>query len=212
MIKKSIFSLLLIAAAVTAFAADGRFDVASIDKDIRSGIQNRVVTPLVTEKYEYYEIRGNSEKELRDQMCRNGYTRNDGEKYDSVTSWRWKLDYGYDCAPRACTADSFKVALEITYRYPKWVNSDGAPQPLVNKWDDYIKHLITHENGHRDKAVEAIAELSRAVAALPPAESCAEFDREVRALSHERMEKLNVDQKSYDETTVHGKTQGAVFP
>ena len=212
MIKTSIFSLLLIAAAATTFAADGRFDVASIDKDIRPGIQNSVVTPLVTEKYEYYEIRGNSEKELRGQMSRNGYTFNDGEKYDSVTSWRWKLDYGYDCGPRACTADSFKVALEITYRYPKWVNTDGAPQTLVNKWDYYIKHLITHENGHRDMAVEAAAELSRAVVALPPAESCAEFDREVRALSRERMEKLNADQKSYDETTGHGKTQGAMFP
>jgi hypothetical protein len=26
------------------------------------------------------------------------------------------------------------------------------------------------------------------------------------------MEKLNADEKSYDETTGHGKTQGAVFP
>ncbi len=211
-IKESIFSLLLIAAAATTFAADGRFDVASIDKDIRPGIQNRVVTPLVTEKYEYYEIRGNSEKELRDQMCRNGYTFNDGERYDSVTSWRWKIDYGYDCTPRACTPDSFKVALVIIYRYPKWVHTDGAPQPLVDKWDGYMKNLITHEKGHRDMAVEAAAELSRAVAALPPAASCAEFDREVRALGHERMKKLNADQKSYDETTGHGKTQGAVFP
>lgn len=212
MIKESIFSLLLIAASATTFAAEGRFDVASIDKDIHPGIQNRVVAPVVTEKYEYYEIRGNSEKELRGQMCRNGCTFKDGERYDSVTTWRWKMDYGYDRAPRACTADSFKVALEISYRYPKWVPTDGAPQPLVDKWDGYMKNLITHENGHRDMAVEAAAELSRAVAALPPAASCAEFDRKVRALGRERMAKLNADQKSYDETTVHGKTQGAVFP
>ena len=212
MIKKSIFSLLLIAAAATTFAAEGRFDIASVDKDIRPGIQNRVVAPAVTEKYVYYEIRGNSEKELRGQMCRSGCTFNDGEKYDSVTSWRWKMDYEYDRAPQACTADSFKVVLEISYRYPKWVHTDGASQPLVNKWDGYMKNLITHENGHRDLAVEAAAELSHTVAALSPAASCAELDRELRALGRERMKKLNADEKSYDETTVHGKTQGAVFP
>jgi predicted secreted Zn-dependent protease len=212
MIKKSIFSLLLIAAAVTAFAADDRFDVASIDKDIRPGIQNRVVTPLVTEKYEYYEIRGNSVKELRGQMCRNGCSLNDGERYDSVTSWRWRVNYGYERAPQACTADSFNVALVIIYRYPKWVHTDGAPQPLVDKWDGYMKNLITHENGHRDLAVEAATELSRALDALPPARSCADLDREVQALGRKRMAKLNADQKSYDETTVHGKTQGAIFP
>jgi predicted secreted Zn-dependent protease len=212
MIKESIISLLFIAAAATAFAAEDRFDVASVDKNNHPGIQNRVVAPVVTEKYEYYEIRGNSEKELRGQMCRNGCAFNDGEKYDSVTTWRWKLNYGHDRAPGVCTADSFKVALEISYRYPKWVRTSDAPQPLVDKWDGYMKNLITHENGHRDLAVEAAAELSHDLAALPPAASCAELDREIGALSRERREKLNADQKSYDETTVHGKTQGVVFP
>lgn len=212
MIKASIFFLLFISAAVTVFAAEGRFDVASLDKNSHPGIQNRVVAPLVTEKFAYYEIKGNSEKELRGQMCRNGCAFNDGERYDSVTTWRWKIDYGYDRAPRACIADSFKVALEISYRYPKWVRTGDAPQPLVDKWDGYMKNLITHENGHRDMAVEAAAELSRAVADLPPAASCAELDREMRALSRERMEKLNADEKNYDETTVHGKKQGAIFP
>jgi predicted secreted Zn-dependent protease len=212
MIKKSIFFLLLIAAAATTFAAEKKFDVASIDTNFRPGIQNRVVTPVVTEKYEYYEIRGASEKELRNQMCRNGCALYDGEKYDSVTTWRWKLNYGYDRTPQTCAVDSFRVALEIDYRYPKWVRGNDAAQPLVDKWDGYMKRLVMHENGHRNLAVDAAAELSRIVAQLPPARSCAELDREVRTLGHERMEKLNADEKSYDETTGHGKTQGAVFP
>ena len=212
MIKKFILSLLLLAAAGTAFAAEGKLDVARVDKDIRPGIQNRVVTPVVTEKYEYYEIRGNSEKELRGQMCRNGCAFNDGEKYDSVTSWRWKLNYGHDRAPGVCAVDSLRVALEIKYRYPKWLRTGDASQPLIDKWDGYMKNLVIHENGHRDLAVEAAAELSRALAALPPARSCADLDRELLALGRERMKKLNEDQKIYDETTRHGKTQGAVFP
>ncbi len=212
MIKASIFSLLFIAAASTTFAAGGQFNVASIDKNIRPAVQRRIIPPIVTEKYEYYEIRGDNEKALRGQMCRNGCVVNDGEKYDSVTTWRWKMDYAYAHAPLACTADSFKVALEISYRYPRWTPGDDAPQPLVEKWDDYMMNLITHENGHRDLAVEAAIEFSQAVAALPPAANCAELDRELRSLSRERMQKLNAEEKRYDETTVHGKTQGAVFP
>jgi predicted secreted Zn-dependent protease len=211
MIKQGIFSLMLVAVAVTISGAENGLDVARIDDNLRPDIQ-KVSVPVVTEKYEYYEIKGSSEKELRIQMCRNGCRVNDGNTYDSVTAWHWRMDYGYGRAPGACSADSFTVALEIDYRYPQWVDAGNAPQPLVDKWNDYMKHLVTHETGHRDIAVEAAAGLSRAVAALPPARSCDELDREVRALGHERMKKLNNDEKGYDETTGHGKAQGAVFP
>jgi predicted secreted Zn-dependent protease len=212
MMKGIIVSLLLTTVAVTTFAAEDRVDVASIDKDPSLQINNRVVTPVVTEKYEYYEIRGGCEKELRNQMRQNGCKWNDGKKYDSLTRWHWKWDYDYDRTPQGCCADSFRATIEVIFRYPKWVRTDDAPQQLVDKWDGYMKNLIMHENGHRDMAVEAAAELSRTVAALPPASSCAELDRKVRALSRERMEKLNADAMRYDETTKHGFTQGAVFP
>jgi predicted secreted Zn-dependent protease len=212
MIKQSIFFILLFAVSVTTYGAENGFKVARIEDNLRPGLQNKVPALVVNVKYEYYEIKGNSEKELRSQMCRNGCRVNDGTTYDSVTAWHWKMDYGYDRAPGACSVDSFKVALEIDYRYPQWVHAGDAPQPLMDKWNDYMKHLVTHENGHRDIAVEAAARLSRAVAALPPAQSCAELDREVRALGHKHMEELNADQKDYDETTGHGRTQRAVFP
>jgi predicted secreted Zn-dependent protease len=207
-----IYSLLLIAFPFSTFAADGQFRVARIDKDIRPGTHKRVALPLVTERYEYYEIRGRSEKELRCQMCRNGCLFRDGSKYDSLTTWRWKMAYGYDRIPGSCAADSFTVTLEISYRYPKWMNSQEAPRPLVEKWDAYLENLVTHENGHRDMAVKATKDLSRAIADLPPAVSCADLDRELRSLSHERMEKLNEEEEHYDVTTLHGKTQGAIFP
>jgi predicted secreted Zn-dependent protease len=104
------------------------------------------------------------------------------------------------------------VFVEIVYRYPKWVRTDDASRPLVEKWDRYMKNLITHENGHRDMVAEAAAELTRAVAGLPPAATCAEIDRKVKALCRERMEKLTEDQKGYDAATEHGVKQGAVFP
>ncbi len=209
---KIIFPLLFLAVTASAYAGDDKVKVANNNDDINHGIKNTVIPPKVTEQYEYYEIKGTSEKELRDQMCRNGCTFPDGKKYDSVTSWHVKLDYGHDQATQACSADSVRVNVAINFRYPKWIRTDGAPQQLVDKWDEYMKNLVMHENEHRDMAVLAAAELSKAVAALPPASSCSELDREVRTLSRERMDKLNADEKMLDETTSHGKTEGAIFP
>ncbi len=71
---------------------------------------------------------------------------------------------------------------------------------------------MIHERGHRDLAVAAAEELSRAVGELPPARTCADLDKEVQDLSRLKMKSLNEDEKAYDLYTDHGKKQGAVFP
>ncbi len=211
--KKIIISvLLMVIVAVTAFAGEDRIEVASRDKDFSLRVKRVFTLPSVTEKYEYYEIRGDSEKEMRSQMRQNGPVWNDGNKYDSVTSWYWKWGYRNDPSSQDCSVDSFRVTLEITFRYPQWLRTDDVPRQLVDKWDGYMKNLIAHEQGHRDLAVEAAADFSRAVAKLPRALSCAELNAEVSALSRERMGQLNADEREYDETTCHGTTQGALFP
>lgn len=212
MIKENIIFLLLMAVAVTTFAGENKIDVANIDKDLPLQREYKVAEPMVTEEYDYYDIRGNDEKELRRQMGQNGTQWDDGKTYDSVTSWDINWDYGYDSAPQGCKIASFRTILKITFRFPKWLRTDNAPQPLAAKWDDYIKKLVLHENGHRDLAVRAAAKISRAVAELPTARSCADLDREVRALGLEIAAKLNRDEKEYDTTTNHGMAQGAVFP
>lgn len=212
MMKRVIIFLLLMTVAVTAFAAQDRVQVASVDKNIGTHIKKQVVPPVVNETYEYYDVRGNGEKELRCQMNHSGCMWEDGKRYDSVTSWHVKWDYDYDRAPNSCSAASFQATLEVTYRYPKWIRPDNVPPALVDKWDGYMKNLIAHEKGHRDLAAEATADLSRTVGSLPPATTCAALDQELRKVCRLRMKKLNDDEKEYDEATHHGATQGALFP
>jgi predicted secreted Zn-dependent protease len=209
--KKSLIFLMVISAGHPVFAAD-RVEIASIDKDVYRNDQRGPAAPAVKESYEYYEIRGNSEAQMRSEMCRHGCKWKDGKTYDSVTNWHVKWDYDYNRAPQTCSADSFRATVDITFRYPKWVPTGEVPGPLAAKWDGYMKSLIEHENGHRDMAVMAAAELTRAVANLPPAPTCAELDQAVKSLCHERLKKLNEDAQSYDEITRHGIAQGAVFP
>jgi predicted secreted Zn-dependent protease len=211
-LKKAVVIALLYLTALPAFADDGRIDIASVDRAIYRHRERIVLAPAVCEKHETYEIKGGREKELRDQMTRQGIAWSDGKKYDSVTSWHVTWDYEQERSLQSCSAEAFQATAEITIRYPKWVRTEGAPQELADKWDAYLASLIEHEEGHRNMVVEAVEDLTRAVALLPDAPTCAELDRRVRSLCHERMAKLNSDAKEYDAATLHGAEQGAVFP
>jgi predicted secreted Zn-dependent protease len=207
--KRHTLTLLFLIFATTAIAAEDGVKVASIDKEHSL---RKYRSPKVIERNEYYEIRGSSEKDLRREMCQNGCTWDDGRTYDSVTSWYWTWDYGTDRTAQTCSVDDFSVILEITSRYPKWVRIGEAPQQLLDKWDGYMKYLTFHEQGHRDKVVDAAAAFSDAVARLPRALNCADLDRQVQVLSSEMMAQLNEAQQEYDADTNHGATQGALFP
>ncbi len=211
-LSKPILCLLLVAVSGPVFAAGSTLDVARAGKDpgLRETPQSAV--PNIIEKYEYYEVRGETEKDLRCQMTENGCTWNDGKRYDSITKWNVKWDYDYDRRPNTCAPASFRAAVEVTFRFPKWVHPDTVPPALARKWDSYMKNLILHERGHRDIAVTAAAQLTRSISRLSPAATCPDIDREVKALCREHMKKLNDDQKAYDTATTHGAKQGAIFP
>jgi len=210
--KKILFFLLLFPTAHHSFATDNRFDIASLDKDSYRHDQRKALAPAVRETHEYYEINGWGEKELRDQMTRQGTAWSDGKKYDSITRWRVKWDYEYDRSAQSCSAATFQATAEITIRYPRWVRDDDASPETSNKWDVYLSGLVDHEKGHRDMVVEAVEDITHAVAQLPAAPTCAELDRKVRSLCHDRLAKLNDEAKEYDAATLHGAEQGAVFP
>jgi len=210
-LKTSLVIALLCLAALPALAADDGIEIASVDRKFYLR-ERAVLAPAVREKRELYEITGCGENDLRDQMNRQGTAWSDGKKYDSVTKWRVTWDYGHDRSMQSCSAEAFQATAEITIRYPTWVRRDGATQELADKWEGYIASLIVHEEGHRDMVVKAIEDVTHAVAQLPAAPSCAELDRRVRSLCHERMAKLSAEAKEYDAETLHGAEQGAVFP
>jgi len=211
-LKRLFFIAMLLVAALPAFAGEGLFDVASVDRNVYRMRERTVLAPELRENIQYYEIMGRAERELRDQMTRNGVAWSDGKKYDSVTSWHVEWGYEHDRSMEACGAEAFQASAQITIRYPRWIRTDDAPQALVDKWEGYLANLVLHEEGHRDMVVEAIEDITRAVAQMPAAPSCAELDRAVKSLCHERMAKLNEETKWYDMATLHGSEQGAVFP
>lgn len=211
-LKGTFAFFLFMSVSVATFAAGNSTELASLDADLPARTIDGVAPPIVIEKYEYYEVNGCSEDELQHDIKNKCFTWSDGKKYDSLTLWDVTWDHGFKRAPNVCSTASFRVTLEIIFRYPRWTKPDDAPRPLMEKWDHYLKNLAIHENGHRDMAVKAATELTLAVAQLPPAATCDDLNREVRALSNNRMKKLTEEQNEYDKTTDHGVTQGALFP
>lgn len=207
-----LFSLLFIPFAVTSFAADSGVEFASIERTPAVGEQNRPLPPLVTESYEYYDVGGCCEDELQCDLKEKCIIWKDGNRYDSLTTWDVTWDYAYDLGSGSCSTDSFRAIVQITFRFPRWKRPADAPPWLAEKWDRYLSGLTSHENGHRDRVVAAATDLSRDVAQLPPARTCDDIDRQVQALSHQRLEAMHRNQRNYDEVTRHGATQGAVFP
>jgi predicted secreted Zn-dependent protease len=211
MMRRTIATFVLVLFAAAPSAAENRIEVASIEKGLSSRT-NKVLPPAVTEKYEYYEVCGCNEEELYCDLRKKCGKWTDGKKYDSLTSWEIQWDHEYGRNSRTCEVNSFMPIVNITFRYPKWKRTEEASQSLMEKWDRYLENLIAHENGHRDMVVETMNDLSHAVAQLPPAPSCDDLDRNVRALFRKYLAKMNKDQLEYDKTTKHGATQGAVFP
>ncbi len=212
MIRSVKIAVILLAVALTAAAGEGSHDSAGSGRILSSARQEKLAPPVVNEKYEYYEVCGCCEKDVQSDLQKKCIIWKDGKKYDSVTDWKVKWDYNHNRTAGACTADSFLVTVDVVFHLPKWVRTGDVPQPLAEKWENYLAKLMTHEKGHRDRAVEAANSLVQAVADLPPARTCAELDREVHSLCRTRMDKLIEDQKDYDAATRHGADQGAVFP
>ena len=173
---------------------------------------HRVLEPAYSEKYEYYEVCGCSEKDLQCDLTLKAIRCSDGKKYDSVTNWKVTWDYGYNREGGTCSTEAYRVTVDVVFRLPKWVRDANAPQQLVDKWESYTKNLLLHEMAHRDKALEAAADLTRSIAQLPPSRTCWSLDEEVNRVSRARLNKLIADQEEYDALTGHGNTEGVRFP
>jgi predicted secreted Zn-dependent protease len=208
MLKHFISCLMLLNATTAALAMDDGIRLAYLGQD-RDGKNTAVLPPAVKETLEYYDIRGTCEHDLQVQLRNNGIPWQDGKVYDSHTSWSVVWEYEYDRTAGACSPESFRVSVDVAFRYPKWVDQGSAPMTLAAKWDGYVQNLVQHENGHRDIAVQAAAQITRAVAGLPAALTCADLDREIRSLGRKYLKMLNEAQREYDAATSHGAMQGA---
>lgn len=163
------------------------------------------------EKHEYYDIRGVSLTELRQQMKENGTRWNDNHTYAALTTWniRYSFDVDEDNGRYSIVSASTKV--DIVYRYPRLASLAGMSEQLTGQWSRYMGNLTIHEIGHKDIAVKAAADINEALASMGSYGSRRELNKAVDRMVEAKLKNLKEEQIRYDAETHHGETQGAIL-
>ena len=165
----------------------------------------------VSEKYDYYDVDGATPDELRSQMKRNGTTWNDGKVYAALTSWDIRYHYDITTSNGRFSLNSIVTDVDIVFHLPRLVPTAKTSQGLTASWNSYLANLRTHENGHRDIAVDIGREIYQVLSTMGSRASRSELEENAKTLLKAKFQRLKQDQIAYDQETHHGKKQGAVL-
>jgi predicted secreted Zn-dependent protease len=159
----------------------------------------------------YYYIQGRSIRQLQ-QAMKESEDKTGFENFYAKTDWHLKWNYKYRDMGAACLVEALQTELKITYIMPKWTNKNLGYPDLVQKWDQFYKALLTHEQGHGNIGRQAEAEVREVLPKLGAKTGCMGFNQLANAEGQRILEKYRKIEKEYDASTNHGRTQGAVFP
>lgn len=160
----------------------------------------------------YYEVQGNSAKELRNQLNEKGPFGEDGKRADAHADWHVTWNYRYVPTREGCKFTELDTTVTGKIIMPRWSAGGGASSALVSKWQRYIAALRLHENGHYSHGVSAAEEIRALAQALPSTDDCPTLVKKFDNHANTILEKYKRADIEYDADTKHGSTQGAIFP
>lgn len=167
--------------------------------------------PVVTERYTYYGIEGDTLEALIRQKEEYGVKWKDGKTYGAYThptiGWDFKFQPGVD----GCRITQVTTKVEIEYIMPEWLNKDKAPQALRAKWERYYTALRDHEVWHKKLAVRTASLIEAKFQDLPRFPDCITLQAEAERIGKAILVAGKHAQAKFDEATDHGRTQGAVL-
>lgn len=159
----------------------------------------------------YYQVYGYSAQEVRSQLNACGAT-SEGEAYDAYTSYYINWAFNPKPVSGGCNITDLAVGAKIDYFYPKWEDPGNTQGDLVERWQNYMANLITHEEIHKDIAISGAQAIFDTLSSLPDSSDCSEALTLAGDTAHALFTEYDNKNKAYDEETQHGATQGAVFP
>jgi predicted secreted Zn-dependent protease len=169
-------------------------------------------TPRLTPRVRYYDISGETARDLRHEMNRLRPQVTTGPRTDAYTQWWIQWTARYRNTDAGTVIASLDTRVDVLHYLPRWNQLTNAPPELARQWRDYMRALVVHEKGHQDIAVQAAAEFARLVAAETTLASVARADERVRTICNEVVARYRQREEEFDRTTRHGETQGAHFP
>jgi len=146
----------------------------------------------------YYNISGSTEDELKQQMSLLGPIGDDGKRHWSYTKW----DMG-----------EFGLFYNMNVIIPRWTPPKDVDPDLIAKWDNVVKTLAIHENGHVKIVRNNVygSEASRSCLGLSDVEYQISCD-EVRGQVDLGIENIKKGNDQYDARTNNGVVTFDVNP
>jgi predicted secreted Zn-dependent protease len=172
-----------------------------------TGLQQQIDQPLS------YQIFGNSDSTLRSQI-RQCAPKDDGQagaSFAAQTNYRLLWRYKYIDDGGMCKISDASVSIHINQVLPQWQPRSGAPKALVGEWNNFMRAVATHENGHVTLDLQYAQNLLDDLRNFPPT-PCSQLQESVSHLASTDIAQLAQANDNYDSTTNHGATQGAILP
>jgi len=153
----------------------------------------------------YYDIRGSTAEDLVDQMNLIGPMGDHGRRVWAYAQSNFSWDYSPNEDENGnCRVENAQVGLKIDVKFPRWIPPNNASPELIGEWENFIRALAEHENGH----VKLFFERSGDIEAALWGSDCGSADGATYN-AFGLMQQINDE---YDDKTNHGATQGAIFP
>ncbi|KTD20563.1 Predicted secreted Zn-dependent protease [Legionella lansingensis] len=170
--------------------------------------------PIVKRVQTFYQISGNTEQALRQQLNQLGPTVNN-EHFDSKTTWHitWTYTWQFDNQlETTCSIKDVSVSVKINTLFPQWIDQYNASPALKTKWNNYLTALQIHEQEHEYNGLKAAQEIEAALLQTSSMPSCEELQTKLETTAITILKQHHIWDQQFDLETNHGKNQGAVFP
>jgi predicted secreted Zn-dependent protease len=167
--------------------------------------------PTIHDTIDYRDVGGRTRAQLVASLDRVAVGEPGNERFYANTHWELRWSFRIGSTGGDCHVTSASTDLTVNMSLPRWNPPPNAARDLIERWNRFSTALRRHEDGHRDIAIDAAHELARRITGTPPAGDCEKLKQSVGRRADAVLDEYRAKERRYDETTGHGRTQGATF-
>ena len=155
-----------------------------------------------------YSVTGDTPEKIMQEIRQRGPKDFYGSQVDAYTAWRVSWVWPEKGGINDFASTKAEYAIEVTV--PRWEGGAVSSQALRGAWESYLVATLNHERTHIDfvlKNYERVAERVREAAKKNPNLTTKEAHR----AANDVLAEIRSLDRSYDESTQHGRKEGAVL-
>jgi predicted secreted Zn-dependent protease len=164
----------------------------------------------------YYDVTGRTSDEVLASLLRDSPRINEVPVF-ALTEWEVSWQLRHTKRVGKCRLEQPQIQLTIRTTLPRFKTAGDAPAELQSLWRSFVVALVAlgiHEAGHKNLGLLAVAAVADTLRALQHNRdySCDSLVTGADQAAHSRLQQFYEMNAEYDATTMHGGTQGAVWP